>query len=187
MGGREPWGQTGPPHAGVRPLKVPAMARCGAAGTGPGGGLDRLAARSDGHWTHLRARLCQASLSLSRAPLPGRPSPDPPLSQGWSSSPRLCLGILFLKVPPTPKLSKLQVQLRLESTRWSSRPIQGIMAVVPPAACQKPDPQTAGGCREGAQESIKARWELGWNGVGEGCGGRLVGDQGSSVQEVGMP
>ena len=67
------------------------------------------------------------------------------------------------------------------------RPIQGIMAVVPPAACQKPDPQTAGGCREGAQESIKARWELGWNGVGEGCGGRLVGDQGSSVQEVGMP
>lgn len=123
VGGREPWGQTGPPHAGVRPLKVPAMAHCGTAGTGVGGRLDHLAARSDADWTHPPAHLCQASLvslSLSRAPLPGHWSPDPSLSQGWSPSPHLCLGILFLKVPPTPKWSKLQVQLRLESTRWSS-------------------------------------------------------------------
>ena len=83
VGGREPWGQTGPPHAGVRPLKVPATAHCGAAGTGTGGGRDHLAARSDGDWTHLRACLCQASLvslSLSRVPLPGHQSPDPSLS-----------------------------------------------------------------------------------------------------------
>lgn len=63
--------QTGPPHVGVRPLKVPAIAHCGTAGTGGSSWLDHRAARRDGDWT-LDPSLCPACVPQPEQSIPAR-------------------------------------------------------------------------------------------------------------------